>query len=385
MDGNTGTRWSSQFSDPQWLQVDLGSVQTLCQVVLTWETAAGKAYQIQTSNDGSSWTTVYSTTTGAGGTETLSVSGSGRYVRMYGTARTTGYGYSLWEFAVYGAGSGTPPPPTGGSLGSNVYVFDPSMSQASIQSTLNSIANQQGGNEFGTQRYALLFKPGTYGSAASPLNFSVGFYESVAGLGKNPGDVVINGSVDVYNQCNGGDQSQCYATTNFWRSLSNLTINVAGKSGCYSGDDFWAVSQAAPLRRVHINGNLTLMDYCTGSPTGPAAASSPTPSSPAAPSPTARSSSSSPATARWTAGATRSGTRSSAARRARPRRPSPPTPVSPAVLPPTRRSPPARSPVRRRTCTWTPPGTTRSSSPTPSPTPAAPPGRPAPPRAPRSR
>jgi hypothetical protein len=140
------------------------------------------------------------------------------------------------------------------------------MSQSSIQSQLDSIANAQAGNEFGTARYSILFKPGTYGSAANPLIFSVGFYESVAGLGRNPGDVVINGTVDVYNQCNGGNQSQCYATTNFWRSLTNLTINVTGMTGCYAGDDFWAVSQAAPLRRVHINGNLSLMDYCTGSP-----------------------------------------------------------------------------------------------------------------------
>lgn len=140
------------------------------------------------------------------------------------------------------------------------------MAQATIQNQLNTIANAQGGNEFGTARYSILFKPGTYGSAASPLIFSVGFYESVAGLGRNPGDVVINGTVDVYNQCTGGVQTQCYATTNFWRSLTNLTINVTGMTGCYAGDDFWAVSQAAPMRRVHINGNLSLMDYCTGSP-----------------------------------------------------------------------------------------------------------------------
>jgi hypothetical protein len=103
VDGNTGTRWSSAFADPQWLQVDLGATHTISQVVLNWEAAYGKAYQIQTSNDGTNWTTIYSTTTGAGGTETLNVSGSGRYVRMYGTARGTVYGYSLWEFGVYGS------------------------------------------------------------------------------------------------------------------------------------------------------------------------------------------------------------------------------------------------------------------------------------------
>ncbi|WP_430640920.1 discoidin domain-containing protein [Couchioplanes caeruleus] len=111
VDGNAGTRWSSQFADPQWISVDLGATATVTQVVLQWETAYGKAYKIQTSPDGTAWTDVYSTATGAGGTETLTVNGSGRYVRMYGTGRGTGYGYSLWEFKVYGS-SGTTTPPT---------------------------------------------------------------------------------------------------------------------------------------------------------------------------------------------------------------------------------------------------------------------------------
>jgi hypothetical protein len=102
-DGNTGTRWSSGFSDPQWIYVDLGATHTISKVVLQWEAAYGRSFQIQTSNDASSWTTIYSTTTGTGGTQTLNVSGSGRYVRMYGTQRATQYGYSLWEFQVYGS------------------------------------------------------------------------------------------------------------------------------------------------------------------------------------------------------------------------------------------------------------------------------------------
>ncbi|WP_046733416.1 beta-1,3-glucanase family protein [Streptomyces humi] len=109
VDGNTGTRWSSAFSDPQWLQVDLGSVQQLTRVTLDWEAAYAKTFQIQTSTDATTWTTVYSTTTGTGGTQNLTVTGSGRYVRLYGTTRATPYGYSLWEFQVYGPGSTTPP------------------------------------------------------------------------------------------------------------------------------------------------------------------------------------------------------------------------------------------------------------------------------------
>jgi hypothetical protein len=107
-DGNTGTRWSSAFSDPQWLDVDLGSTRNICGVSLNWETAYGKAFQIQVSNDNSTWTTIYSTTTGTGGIQNLTLSGSGRYIRVYGTVRATQYGYSLWEFDVYGISSSGP-------------------------------------------------------------------------------------------------------------------------------------------------------------------------------------------------------------------------------------------------------------------------------------
>jgi len=148
------------------------------------------------------------------------------------------------------------------NFGPNVYIFNPSMSLSDIQATVNQIAAQQVPNEFGTQRYALLFEPGTYGSASAPLNFQVGYYTTVAGLGASPSDVVINGSIDVYNQCD--SSNSCTALVNFWRSLSNLTINVTNPTfGCYTGE-FWAVSQAAPVRRVQVNGLTTLMDYCTG-------------------------------------------------------------------------------------------------------------------------
>ncbi len=108
VDGNTGTRWSSAYSDPQWIQIDLGSTQSICHVVLTWETAYGSAYQIQVSGSATGpWTNIYSTTTGNGATDDLTgLSGSGRYIRMNGTTRATGWGYSLWEFEVYTGASG---------------------------------------------------------------------------------------------------------------------------------------------------------------------------------------------------------------------------------------------------------------------------------------
>lgn len=102
VDGNFSTRWSSAYSDPQWIVVDLGSTQSIGQFRLYWETAYGKAYQLQVSDDNTNWTTVYGETNGAGGMESINVPPvSARYVRMCGTSRGTIWGYSLWEFQVY--------------------------------------------------------------------------------------------------------------------------------------------------------------------------------------------------------------------------------------------------------------------------------------------
>ena len=103
-DGDMSSRWGSfEGTDPQWIQVDLGGTRTVTHAVLNWEIAYGKAYEIQTSADGQSWTTIYATTAGDGVTDDLTgLNGTGRYVRLYGTVRATPWGYSLWEFKVYG-------------------------------------------------------------------------------------------------------------------------------------------------------------------------------------------------------------------------------------------------------------------------------------------
>ncbi len=112
-DGDPGTRWSSLFTDPQWLEVDLGTPTQICSVGLLWEAAYATAFQIQVSTNNSTWTTVYSTTTGAGGQETFPISTTARYIRMYGTVRATQFGYSIFEFDVYGLT--TVAPLTGGN------------------------------------------------------------------------------------------------------------------------------------------------------------------------------------------------------------------------------------------------------------------------------
>ncbi|MEU5141730.1 coagulation factor 5/8 type domain-containing protein [Streptomyces sp. NPDC021139] len=131
--------------------------------------------------------------------------------------------------------------PGGGDLGPNVIVFDPST--ANIQGRLDEIFKQQESAQFGTGRYALLFKPGTYNG----LNAQLGFYTSIAGLGLSPDDTTINGDVTVDAGWFDGN-----ATQNFWRSAENLALVPV------SGTNRWAVSQAAPFRRMHVRGGLNL-------------------------------------------------------------------------------------------------------------------------------
>ncbi|MGI5149249.1 discoidin domain-containing protein [Plantactinospora sp. CA-294935] len=249
VDGNTGTRWSSAFSDPQWIQVDLGASATISQVLLRWEAAYGRAFQIQVSDNASSWNNVYTTTTGTGGTQTLNVSGTGRYVRMYGTARATGYGYSLWEFEVIGEfGGGGPGPgdpveptdPRNPNFGPNTFVFDPSTPTSTIQGRLNSLFTEQETAQFAPRRYAVLFKPGSY-----TADVNLGFFTQVAGLGMSPDDVNLNGHVRVEAFWMGGN-----ATQNFWRAAENLSVTLPAGTIV----ERWAVSQAAPYRRMHLRG-----------------------------------------------------------------------------------------------------------------------------------
>ncbi|HWF80038.1 MAG TPA: discoidin domain-containing protein [Streptosporangiaceae bacterium] len=274
IDGNTSTRFSTDAAQASgmYFQVNMGCSQAFNQIVMDSGGSTGdyaRGFNVEVSTNGSTFTSV-ATGTGTSSPETVSFADqTAQYIRVVLTTGVTTNWWSIAEFNAFsdtgsgGGCSGGGGPPTGGSLGPNVIIFTPSMSQSSIQSQLNTISSQQTGNQFGTQRDAIFFEPGTYGSTSTPLVFTVGYYTSVAGLGQNPSQVVINGAIQAFNQCSG---TTCNATDNFWRSMSNLTINVAGNSGCEAGDDFWAVSQAAPMRRVQINGKLSLMDYCNGSP-----------------------------------------------------------------------------------------------------------------------
>jgi hypothetical protein len=128
------------------------------------------------------------------------------------------------------------------ALGPNVLVFDPGMGDAAIQAQVDAVFTTQQSNQFGTQRYALAFKPGTYN-----VDVNVGFYTHVLGLGASPDDVVINGHVTVDAQWLQGNGTQ-----NFWRAAENLCIVPP------DGLARWAVAQAGPMRRTHVKGDLSL-------------------------------------------------------------------------------------------------------------------------------
>lgn len=146
-------------------------------------------------------------------------------------------------------------------FGPQVYLFNPRMPLEQIQKALDRIAAAQTDNQFGADRYAILFAPGTYGAREHPLSFKVGYYTSVAGLGVSPADVVINGTIQVRNRCS---QGTCLALDSFWRSLSNLTINISTVDDKCVSDQTWAASQAAPIRRLQVlGGDFKLFDACS--------------------------------------------------------------------------------------------------------------------------
>lgn len=139
-----------------------------------------------------------------------------------------------------------------GELGPNVFVFTPEMEMNEIQSVIDTIFKRQTGREteFSRNRYALLFRPGKY-----KLDIKIDYYITVLGLGNSPDDVEITGAVRS-NTTHGNS-----VLTNFWRGVENLTIIPSHDSA-----NVWGVSQAAPMRRVHVKGDLQLFDkgYASG-------------------------------------------------------------------------------------------------------------------------
>ena len=227
-DGNAGTRWSSTFADPQWIEVDLGSSAAISSVSLNWEAAYATSYQIQTSTDNVNWTSIYSTTTGAGGVVNLNITGTGRYVRMYGTVRVGGYGYSLWEFQVYGTIGGTPPtspppttPPPSGCGTTNVALNKP----ATASSTENA----------GTEAASAAFDGNTttrWGSAFSDpqwLQVDLGSTQNICAVTLNWEAAYATG-FQIQVSANATTWTTIYSTTTGAGGVQNLTgLNGSGR------------------------------------------------------------------------------------------------------------------------------------------------------------
>jgi hexosaminidase len=212
VDGDPGTRWASSYVDPSWIQVDLGSSVTLARVVLRWEAAYGRAYKIQLSANGSTWTDVYSTTTGDGGVDDLAISGTGRYLRMYGTQRGSTYGYSLFEFEAYGPSSTVYTVTTGGKALDNPASSGSTGTQM-VTWTPHGGANQQ-----------WRFTPNADGSFTI-ANGASGLCLDVNGGSTAPGTKVIQWT------CTGGDnQRWLVASGKITSKKSGLSLTTASTS-----------------------------------------------------------------------------------------------------------------------------------------------------------
>ncbi|WP_307795291.1 discoidin domain-containing protein [Actinacidiphila acididurans] len=217
VDGDTGTRWSSLASDPQWLQVDLGSSQSITQVTLNWETAYATAFQIQVSSDGSTWNSIYSTTSGTGGVQNLNVTGTGRYVRMYGTARATQWGYSLWEFQVYGGSGGSTPPPT---CGNTTAALGRPATASSTENAGTPASAAFDGNT-GTR----------WSSAASDpqwVQVDLGSSQSICGAQLN-WETAYATAYQIQVSNDGSTWNTAYSTTTGPGGVENLTFNATGR------------------------------------------------------------------------------------------------------------------------------------------------------------
>jgi F5/8 type C domain/Beta-1,3-glucanase len=244
VDGDTGTRWSSAFSDPQWLQVDLGATATISQVVLNWEPAYAKSFQIQTSANGTTWTSIYTTTTGAGGVQTLTVTGSGRYVRMNGTVRGTAYGYSLWEFQVYGTIGGTTP-----GCGAGDSARGHNATASSTENATTPAGAAVDGNT--ATRWASAFSDPQW------LQVDLGTSQTICGV-ELSWEAAYAKSFQIQTSANGTTWTSIYTTTTGAGGNQVLTVNGTGRyirmngtvRGTAYGYSLWSFV-------VHTTGSVT--------------------------------------------------------------------------------------------------------------------------------
>lgn len=243
VDGNAATRWSSAFSDPQWISIDFGRRYDFCNIHLLWEAAFARDFKIQVSEDNLSWTTVINISGNASPENYLPVNTSGRYVRMLGTTRATPYGYSLWEFEVFGKESNSNCASPGGLASSSVYESSATLSW----------------NRNGASNFILQYKTVTAGNwetvatdtnevALAGLACGTAYLYRVQGIcSGDSGNFSTSASFSTL-ECN----SNCGPLPTRWSTIDIGDVGVAG-SACYanntftlnaSGTDIWDVSDA---------------------------------------------------------------------------------------------------------------------------------------------
>ncbi|GAA2638190.1 hypothetical protein GCM10010399_84380 [Dactylosporangium fulvum] len=267
-DGDTGTRWSSAFSVPQWIQVDLGSAQSISRVALNWEAAYATAFQIQVSNNGTSWTNVYTTTTGTGGNQSLTVSGSGRYVRLNATAKATQYGISLWEFQVYGGAPDNP-----GTCGTANAALGKTATASSAENA-GTPASSAVDNNLGTR----------WSSAASDpqwIQVDLGSTAQICGVTLN-WEAAYATAFQIQVSNNGTSWTNVYSTTTGTGGTQTLTVNGSGRYVRMNGTaraTQWGYSLWE--FQVRVGGPVPTTSDTPGSPSAsPSASPSTSPSNP---------------------------------------------------------------------------------------------------------
>ncbi len=270
VDGSTTTRWASAFSDPQWIQVDLGSTQNINRVVLNWEAAYGSAYQIQVASAATGpWTNIFTTTTGNGATDDLTgLSGSGRYIRMNGTTRATAYGYSLFEFQVFGPGGVTLTPtrtPTCACLLTNTPTRTPTVTLTPGGTTRDAYTtiqaesfNAQSGTQTETTTDTgggqnvgyiangdwLQFNNVNFG-AASPATVQVRVASGAA--------AGVTGTVQFRLDSTTGPLigSVTVSPTGGWQTWTTLSTTVSGATGTHNVYAVFGSAQTADLMNIN--------------------------------------------------------------------------------------------------------------------------------------
>ncbi|WP_435822217.1 RICIN domain-containing protein [Actinacidiphila alni] len=256
--GSSAQQWQFTATDSGYYRIGVGSAPAQVWDVTNVSTADSAPTQLWLYGGGANqqWLPVQE----AGGAFHFVNRNSGKCLDVPGASvadsvqlqQYTCNGTAAQSFNVSGSDGGGPTDPPAGTpdFGPNVTVFDPSMSASSIQSKVTSVYNQQVNNEFGTQRQALLFTPGTYN-----VDIPVGYYTQVSGLGLSPDQVnITGGGIHVAGHTSDGN-----ATQNFWRDVENMSLSPS------SGSTMWAISQADPFRRMDVHGGMLLYDNTHGS------------------------------------------------------------------------------------------------------------------------